>query len=523
MKRILLLLLLITIFNARGEESSELYYSIAKVPKGEGSIDSPLEISSLEELVWIAKMVNGGESLTGVYFIQTKDIDLSPLKGYNENMGWIPIGGYIKTSVGSEKRGFSGIYDGNNHSIKGLYIDRKEYTYQGLFGYLYEGVVKNLLVEGAAVRALENMGILVAYMYEATIDNCHVRASFLQGDDFYIGGLVGYEASGKIVNSSAEVEIQDRDYVGGLVGWAEGLLEKCHTAGNIQCSLDENIDTRYIGGLVGYLKRGTVSKCGSTSEVTGGSRVGGLIGLASQAIISESFAANKSVKGGLYIGGLIGINEETPISDCYAHSAVYGDEHVGGLAGYISYSASVIKRCYSAGKVTVQNPSLSGGFAGAMSGGSMEYAYWCSDIQGVDKAVGGFNSSEENCNNLTLEQMKTKESFETWDFSSVWRISEEKNNGFPYLSKTIISNTNEPSQPLKTVHMHFRSTLLCIESVEPLVHIEVYGINGQMINAMSLDYVDKTAMSMPENLQQVIVRLTFDDRRVQGYLLLRTD
>lgn len=67
------------------------------------------------------------------HYVIGKDINLSPKqlekeKWYDSNKGWLPIG--------TKDKPFTGTIDGANHKISGLYINRENTDYVGLFGYV---------------------------------------------------------------------------------------------------------------------------------------------------------------------------------------------------------------------------------------------------------------------------------------------------------------------------------------------------------------------------------------------------
>lgn len=74
--------------------------------RGKGTKESPYEIDSVEDLLFLQRSVENGNDYSNVYFIQTKDIDLSSIDNWN------PIGKYDSGFY------FRGIYDGNGHVIK---------------------------------------------------------------------------------------------------------------------------------------------------------------------------------------------------------------------------------------------------------------------------------------------------------------------------------------------------------------------------------------------------------------------
>ena len=105
-----------------------------KPTKGTGSPEKPYEIATVPHLYWFAEYVNKGNS--GACAVLTQDIlinrnvltvdgDLndSPHPPANE---WIPI------------NNFSGTFDGDGHTISGLYYSGSG-DYVGLFGYVGSG------------------------------------------------------------------------------------------------------------------------------------------------------------------------------------------------------------------------------------------------------------------------------------------------------------------------------------------------------------------------------------------------
>lgn len=120
-----------------------LYTMIASAQfsgSGTGTINDPYAIYNAMQLDQVRNFCNK----TSVYFKLMDDIDLTEwIADNNPSQGWVPIGN-------SSDNSFRGTFDGNNHKITGLYINRSSSDYVGLFGYLYTGysIVKNLKVEG---------------------------------------------------------------------------------------------------------------------------------------------------------------------------------------------------------------------------------------------------------------------------------------------------------------------------------------------------------------------------------------
>ena len=197
------------------------------VQSGEGSYTNELSnkdgdfylISTADELRLFASMVNSGQpSIKGKL---TADIELNDIDGW-ENWGntppansWTPIGNY-----------FTGTFDGQGHTISGLYIIGSDYSiyYAGLFGSLEGGTVENVGVTKSYIQSSDYTGGIVGLMYGGTIRNC------------YCTGIVRCQGYGG----------------GGIVGMNHGYdnstIENCYFAGRIS---SEYGSAEMIGPIVG--------------------------------------------------------------------------------------------------------------------------------------------------------------------------------------------------------------------------------------------------------------------------------
>lgn len=198
-----------------------------------------LHISTADDLVCLATLVNNGtEDFSGKTIYLENDITLD----CDEEKQW--------AAIGSNNNPFKGTFDGQGHTISGIYIDNEE-GYQGLFGYVGSG---------------------------GTIRNLAVTKSSIKGYN-YIGGIVGYNA-GTIENCSNSSEVGDittnRARVGGgIAGQNSGTITDCANSGMISCK-----DDAYAGGIAGRNERGTITNCSSKGSISGGQKayVGGIAG-----------------------------------------------------------------------------------------------------------------------------------------------------------------------------------------------------------------------------------------------------
>lgn len=119
------------------------------------------EINTAEQLAGLAELVSPFEVFDETIVIKlTADIDLG-------NREWTPIGGDSDWS-------FGGTFDGQGHTISGLYINNSS-QYQGLFGYIdSSAIVQNLIVTGSVTTSKEYTGGIVGRSprNKGTVRNC---------------------------------------------------------------------------------------------------------------------------------------------------------------------------------------------------------------------------------------------------------------------------------------------------------------------------------------------------------------
>ena len=96
---------------------------LTEAPSGSGTFGAPYQIASLENLYWLMQNSSGWDK----YFIQTADIAAKSTAYINFGKGFQQIG------VNSDAR-FYGSYDGKDHTIDGLTINRPTESNIGLFG-----------------------------------------------------------------------------------------------------------------------------------------------------------------------------------------------------------------------------------------------------------------------------------------------------------------------------------------------------------------------------------------------------
>ena len=175
---------------------------------GRGTEADPFLISSAKDLNNVRHFLD-----LDVYFKQTEDIDLSE---YSTGKGWEPIGAQ------PHKERFKGTYDGDNHMISKLTINRPEESNQGLFGHIDEAVLKNIKLKDVNVKGGDNhTGGLVGFSSasfedKSVIEGCMV-SGYVEGKA-NVGGLVEAMSVGDVYKSFSECIVKGFRDVGGLVG-----------------------------------------------------------------------------------------------------------------------------------------------------------------------------------------------------------------------------------------------------------------------------------------------------------------
>ncbi|MHC4528008.1 MAG: GLUG motif-containing protein, partial [Planctomycetota bacterium] len=319
--------------------------SQAKYSGGTGEPNEPYRIATANDLNDIGNHTEDW----GSHFVLTDDIDLTGYSESNFNL------------IGADWQSyFSGVFDGNGHTISNFTYTFSGPYNMGLFRYVYGGSaeIRDLTLVDPNIDAGtgNTAGALIGRMSNgATLSNCHVRGGYIWANygNGAIGGLAGFNM-GSISDCSAQVTVTGYGNTGGtvgigcLVGSNRGLISNCYAVGRV----DGN--DYWVGGLVGdNSDDGVISHCYASATVEGGHDVGGFVGANSGTIYDCN--ATGSVSGTWATGGFVGFNWST-IERCHARTGVTGDYEVGGFAG-ASYMGS-ISGCYATGDVV-------GGISGA--------------------------------------------------------------------------------------------------------------------------------------------------------------
>lgn len=183
------------------------------------------EIWTLEEL---NKIGRDPEYPWNGHYTLMADIDASETNLWEGGKGFKPI------------RFFNGIFDGNNHFIRNLYINRDNESYVGLFGMMH-GNINNLGLDNVTVKGKRYVGG-IAGLNNGVVEKSYVVGSVLATED-YVGTLVGSNL-GNVYKSYATGTVSGGEYVGGLCGDNLGTISTCYSASKVEGNTT-------LGGLVG--------------------------------------------------------------------------------------------------------------------------------------------------------------------------------------------------------------------------------------------------------------------------------
>lgn len=400
-----------------------------KYSGGDGSPENPYKIATAEDM----NQIGANPDDWGAHFELVNDINLADYTGTQFN-----IIGYYESYNSPNNAPFTGVFDGNSHTISNFTYSTTDNSRIGLFRYVDDAnanaEIKDLTLIDPNVNAespSRYVGSLVGWFERGSISSCGIEGGSVSGDQ-YIGGLVGYSSHvwiSKISNCYAAASVSGSSRIGGLIGYtsAGDTISNCYATGSVSGSC-------LVGGLVGDNWGSRISNCYATASVSGTSNyVGGLVGV-NGGWISNSYATGSVSGGNNDTGGLVGGNGGG-ISNSYATGSVLGTgDYTGGLVGSNDCSGT-ISNCYATGSVLGGN-YYTGGLVGYNCNfcdpdvgecwwGIVLASFWDIETTGQSSSDGGEGK--------TTAEMQTRSTFTDagWDFIEIWNIGE--NQTYPFL------------------------------------------------------------------------------------------
>ncbi|MCR5665345.1 MAG: fibronectin type III domain-containing protein [Eubacterium sp.] len=347
--------------------------------------ETTASIDDAQDLLGLAYLVDSGKDMSGVTITLSHNINLA---GYNFN----PIGGEVTVDETTSVYGFAGTFNGNNKTIRGISISSED-GYAALFAKLtYTGIIKNMTVSGAVASTTtgDYVAGIVAYN-EGAIESVYNKVAVTAESAYNVGGVAGYNADPTLDGDATDSAT------------SKASITKCCSVANI---------TGYskVGGVVGE-NHGSIENCYTTGTVDG---------------------TNASKKNG--VGGIAGRNGNNNdavyagvINNCYSVATVgrSGQKWVGGIAGF-NNNLSSIKNCYFAGSIT------GGGYYAAIAYNDTETAGAnCSNNYSLDTITSSSDLEYDTGSKTTSDDLKNLAATlgESWATDSTGI-----NSGYPVLT-----------------------------------------------------------------------------------------
>ena len=203
-----------------GEEKEENYSGV-----------NECHIKSVEDFVELSVLVNSGKDFSGKNVVLDNNIDfyndLSYINPNSTNFGDFNEDGFAQSikkevsesygfkPIGNNTKSFKGVFLGKNNKIKGIYINRTEQDYVGLFGFI-SGNIKNVSIESANVKGKNYVGTLAGKLSGVNSNGFTVNNLNVSGSGS-IGSIFG--DAPKVLSIYAEnVNVKGDTSVGGIIG-----------------------------------------------------------------------------------------------------------------------------------------------------------------------------------------------------------------------------------------------------------------------------------------------------------------
>lgn len=364
------------------------YYSSTKL-RTEGN---NVYIDSANDLALFVDTVNvEGENYAGKTVLLTKDIvwnegDATQWDKTPPQYDWTQIGVWTKF--------FSGTFDGQGHTVSGLYI-KAEADNRGFFGCCTQNVtIKNLAIKNSyfenSTHRNPNMACLIGVITECnlTVENVYCDA---------------------IVNCTGDCAAM-------LIGYVHGNTPDQKSPANSKV---------------------TIRNCAASGSVTGGLAIGGLIG----------FVWNEEDNR----------TQDITIENCISNVKVNGKDRVGGIMADRTYDGKLsMKNVINTGMVTVTSAdavpaAITSNIARGNGSMKVENAYYLKGTATQPFAANnGAKEEDMKATELTEDKLKgeaAKANLTGFDFDNTWVAVE---NGYPlpkYVAQMIGAKTLGASNP----------------------------------------------------------------------------
>ena len=443
---------------------------------GAGTKLSPYIILTAEQLAKLAFIVGANETeYEGKYYKLGADIILNKGQIIDDKGALVADSTKLHkwTPIGNSNIGFSGNFDGNGHTVSGMFINTTS-SHNGLFGNNH-GTVQNISVKnswisggkytagivGSSVGSVENLtnyasvsgkedcigGVLgnssqKDYKYNSVIKNV-INHGIVIGNK-NVGGVAGCATYVTVDGAQNSASIEGFGYVGGVFGGigssSNNDVKNLKNIGNINGS-------HFVGGISGHCGGASLNintlqsaasylcsnaknwPCGNLTNahneanVSGKYYVGGVLGITCGGKV-KSLSNTADIEGVYGTAGVIGSAAHVTSSNLYNRGNIYGENYAGGIFSY--NEEGVTSAAYSTGKV--DGDSLVGLMIGYNYNTTMADYYY---LEQGEQEPFGLNNSGGVATPKSSKEMKSEDFAELLGEDFVYDSG--LNDGYPVL------------------------------------------------------------------------------------------
>ncbi|MCH5218479.1 MAG: hypothetical protein J1F07_08055 [Muribaculaceae bacterium] len=389
--------------------SNNVSFNIEVMPGFAGDLDNPLKwdgstvtypstingkvaINRASDLAGLANMVNGADGqqqtdFSGQTVVLNADFDM----GGNS----LSLGSATRSSATASGNSFSGVFDGQGHTISNITITNEGGSANDCIGFIPSlsgpdaalknvtfseinidggaaeqagvvalvtggGTVSGVTVTSGSITCAETCGAVVGRMIATgTISDCKNEGASVTGTQ-KVGGVVGAayynstDAYMTISNCSNSGTVTGTKVVGGVIGMSAAIVTSCTNTGSVNSSSTE------VGGIVGWQYfSGKIMSCTNKGAVTAtGSIIGGIVGNISYANVSTSYPLLETIE----------------VSGNTNEAVITGSGEVGGIVGRFNSPGICINNTNTASELVASSNGSVAGIIGSIQGTGVQVA-----------------------------------------------------------------------------------------------------------------------------------------------------
>ena len=424
---------------------------------GAGTETSPYLIRSYTDLMALQQQVREESPAKGLYYRLESDIDCAGQSYYFTPIGFMANNDdYALRDKECPGNPFTGHFDGNGHTIRGIDYECGHQAGTGVFSWVGPGAsVSNLTVTGSTFLS-EGVGTgAVAGYNEGEILNCKSVGNQVMFTQHSGGGIAG-ASTGLIEECMSSSVLRGYGSMGAMAGTCTGTVRGCDARGSVTHFGTEKSLYDYTGGMIGSLN-GSWSREGYPAvaeknvcatvvqDRMTGTTAGGFIGstvsnsskgnvqISKNLVIATIASAATSIQTGTtttnngYVGGMLGSWWRATLTDNVITGLVMAPaatqpKYCGAVFGYIMSDASnKVDGLISTCQITTSNktPDASLAIYSGLSATYVKYlsnVYYDKQVTGLDYTANSFTGARTTAE-LTAGNALEGLNSESWTFT----------------------------------------------------------------------------------------------------------